>query len=669
MFFCCSKQKNNLNSNTEFDSITYYLNLTNADNISKKNKLDVLNKAYRLIELLNNSEEKRNSLSKISFKYHSLNDLKKLNEISSKLVVDAKEAKDSTNLAVAYRGKSALFKSQQQYDSAYYYYIKTEKIYAKRNEEENLAKTRLNKGITQLWMADYYGADSSLLQAHSYYKKKNDNDNIIICLNQLGLVANKVNEYERALIYFNSALKTINETDVENKEHLRSICYNNIGLVYINKKDYLNAKKYFELGLNNSNIEKEDPELYSTIINYLGFTKLKLKDYTQLPNLFFESQKINDSLGLSARNIVTDINLSEYYAATKDSAKSLQFANKAYNVSKEKGFASYKLLAMQQLALVDKKNSTKYSNQYVEESDSLKIAEGKSKNRFARIELETDEIIVERDKVSEENKMILYSSIVVLGVFLIFFYIRNQKNKERENLLKQKQQEATQEIYRLIILQQNKFNEGKTSEKNKISKEIHDGVLGRLFGLRLNLDGLNSHNDPASIEKRMDYLNELKIIEQDLREISHELSREKHIIINNFVIILNNLLETQSTTNKTKLIVEMDEKIEWEKISSVIKINIYRIIQECFQNINKYANAETIILEILKNDKNEIILSILDDGIGFETEKKIKGIGIKNIISRVKEMKGKLEIKSKLGKGTQIEIRIPIKYSVLKEEE
>ena len=62
-----------------------------------------------------------------------------------------------------------------------------------------------------------------------------------------------------------------------------------------------------------------------------------------------------------------------------------------------------------------------------------------------------------------------------------------------------------------------------------------------MFGARLNLDSLNSNIDDVSIQKRFGYLNELKKIEQDIREISHDINREKEVLINNFISIVNNL--------------------------------------------------------------------------------------------------------------------------------
>ncbi|MBN8567272.1 MAG: sensor histidine kinase, partial [Flavobacteriales bacterium] len=103
----------------------------------------------------------------------------------------------------------------------------------------------------------------------------------------------------------------------------------------------------------------------------------------------------------------------------------------------------------------------------------------------------------------------------------------------------------------------------------------------------------------------------------------------------------------------------IDSVINWDNVPNNIKINVYRIIQEALQNINKYAEAKNVSVAIVKDAEN-IHISVIDDGVGFDVSRKSKGIGLLNIESRVKTCKGKLEIKSKKGKGTSISIDLPI---------
>ncbi|RZV56260.1 MAG: two-component sensor histidine kinase, partial [Flavobacteriaceae bacterium] len=97
----------------------------------------------------------------------------------------------------------------------------------------------------------------------------------------------------------------------------------------------------------------------------------------------------------------------------------------------------------------------------------------------------------------------------------------------------------------------------------------------------------------------------------------------------------------------------------WEGVSNKTKIHFYRMIQESLQNIYKHANAKHVDVSFeLKG--NQIFLSIADDGEGFVVNKAKKGIGLKNIKSRVEELKGELFINSQKDAGTSISISVPI---------
>ena len=317
------------------------------------------------------------------------------------------------------------------------------------------------------------------------------------------------------------------------------------------------------------------------------------------------------------------------------------------------------MLPLKQLVNVETEKSNLYSKQYVNLSDSLLQAERKVSEKFARIEFETDEFKRQKEQLALQNRNIILFALLAVFIVVLLYIIRDQRSRNAQFRLREEQQRANEEIYSLMLSQQKKLDEVVLKEKQRIGQELHDGVLGRLFGARLNLDSLNKKNDEMAIAGRDHYISELKFIEQDIREISHELSREKFALINNFVAILTNLLEEQKNlTVNTDLKYAIDQSIKWDKVDNDLKINLYRIIQESLQNINKYAKARNISVNLLK-DADHLHVSVIDDGVGFDVSKKSKGIGLQNISSRVQSCKGTFEVKSKPGKGTTLTIDLP----------
>ncbi|MEM9649083.1 MAG: sensor histidine kinase, partial [Bacteroidota bacterium] len=227
----------------------------------------------------------------------------------------------------------------------------------------------------------------------------------------------------------------------------------------------------------------------------------------------------------------------------------------------------------------------------------------------------------------------------------------------------QKQQEANQEIYNLMLSQQGKFEEGKQLEKKRISEELHDGVLGEMLGIRLFLSGLNDKVDEDAVEQRASLIEKLREVEEDIRGISHELSDASYQKFYNFIVSLEDLIHTISESSGMKCSLTYDEAVDWDDLEGDIKINAYRIVQESLKNCVKHAKAESAEVKFMLRDEL-LQLTIADDGVGFDSNKGKKGIGFRNLNSRVQKMGGTLQINSKKGKGTTVLVTLEPKYIV-----
>jgi signal transduction histidine kinase len=660
LFFSCSKNKKATDSaTTSSDSLSYYYNLSQKDKLDRVDVLKNLDKALKISESLKNSPEKRNILADMAFKYYDLGQDNQFNRSSDILLKDSHASKDSINLGKAYRCKATYHKNIQSLDSSYYYYLKSEKLYYKTSDQLILANILLNKGIVQYLRSDFLGAELSLTRAYTIFKDSEKKDKLYATLNQFGLVYNELKEYDKAVFYHNKALETVIEFKLQNEEHQEAVCYNNLGYLYLKQKNYLKAITNFEAALKDKTIINDDPDLYALLIDNLAYSRLQSSNYKDLPNLFFEALKIREKLNDPTVVVGSYIHLSEYYQKTNNTSESIKYSELALKKARGSNIANNVVLALKQASIVDKKNSFNYSNEYIKISDSLQIAERNSKDRFAKIQLETNEIIEENQGLAEKNRNLLYVFVVTFILVVLLFVVRAQRARTRELLYKQAQQKANEDIYNLMMSQQAIIDESRSKEKKRLAQDLHDGVLGRMFGLRLNLDSLNSSTDEEAVQKRFELLNELKTIEQDIREISHDLNREKQVLINNFVSIVHNLLEEQKNAFDAEVNYTIDSAVNWDKIGNAIKINLYRILQEGLQNINKYANAKNIFVEI-KGDEENVYLKIKDDGIGFDVNRKSKGIGMQNMISRTHDCKGIIDITSKKDEGTKIVITIPI---------
>lgn len=658
MFSCKEKSfRSTEKQRIDSDSINYYI--SSIGNSDKSRKAKAIARVVKFISTTDNSNLNRDRLYSATKAFLESNDKENFRKGILKLEEYSFDASDSLMI-----GKSLNLRSNEHFgyrnDSAYYFLIKAEKVLLKIGDSTFIGTNYLDKAFVQLYESEYSASEISAIQALGYFRDSNNIKSKYSIYNVIGICSNELRNYENAIIYHTKALEVARQNELPRDLHLEANSRNNIGVVYQNLKDYEKSIAIFEVALSEANLLKDNPSLYSMITDNLAYSKLKSNKLDGVERLLQRALKIREENALDAGVIINKIHLSEYFQAIKDTPNAIEYARQALALSKEKSISGDLLTSLKQLSIIDTENSPNYSKEYIEISDSIQQAERIEKDKFARIAYETEEISLQKEKLAEQNRNLLYFFVGSLMIGLLLFVIRTQRARNRELMLKQAQQKANVDIYNLMISQQNMIEESRIKEKKRIAQELHDGVLGRLFGTRLNLDSLNRMTDEESLKKRNDYLSELKNIEQDIREISHDLNREKYALINNFLAILNNLLEEQRASFDSQVESLIDNRINWDEHNNTLKINVYRIIQECLQNINKYAKATKVKIEI-KEEQNAILVVVADNGVGFDAELRKKGIGLQNMNSRTEELGGKIEIKSKKGKGTSITATFPVK--------
>ncbi|WP_035669284.1 tetratricopeptide repeat-containing sensor histidine kinase [Flavobacterium sp. 83] len=664
-FGCTPKKAEDITVTSSEDSLSTYFSLANDFTLAREKRQEYSHKAFEIVINQENDSLNRVNLFKVANRYYNINNWKDFNKTVHLVLEKSESAKDTTSIIKGYTYLGDYYESQAILDSSFQFYYKAEKMYAKLGDNINLGKTLFSKANLLYKAGDFLGSEKSVFNVLRIVKGENKINSILYdAYNLLGLIYNELGDYESAIVYNNKALTVIDDEIIPLEFQSRATSYNNIGFLYLNSQKYLFAKEYFQKGLEQKNLIIQKPYVYTMLLDNLAYSKFKLNETEGLPKMFYQSLKLRDSLKLTSGIFINKIHLSEYFASKKDTIKALQYSKEALLLARSTNISRDILVALKQLAVIEPEKASDYTKEYIHINEELQKAERKMGDKFSRIEYETDQIKGENTNLETKNRNLLFgfSGFTMLG--LLLFVIKAQKTKNRELLFKQEQQKVNEEIYNLMISQQSTIETSRIVEKKRVAQELHDGVLGRMFGVRMNLDGLNKFNDEIAVNQRNSYLAELKNIEQDIREISHDLNREKSELINNFVAIVNNLFEDQKKTFKPKLITTIDPAIKWELLSNAIKINLYRIIQESLQNINKYANANTIKVELKKNGEN-LFLSINDDGVGFNVNKAKRGIGIQNIQSRTKECIGTVDIKSNKGEGTTITITVPIEQKLI----
>ncbi|WP_434037488.1 sensor histidine kinase [Formosa sp. 4Alg 33] len=575
-------------------------------------------------------------------------------------IKQAERAGDSVSIALLYHD-TANYYFRRSTDSAYNYFYKAEKIYRALKDNYNTASTLLGIAIIQKNEKDFIGSEVTSVEGITLLDSLPDTQNIIrkkaFLFNNLGIVFDELQQYDDAIDYHNKSLQLKRRLNGDNS-HTISNSLNNLALTYKNSGAYNIALEYYEDILSDATLKSQRPQIYALVLDNYAHTLYLNEEEEQLPQLYLEALKICDSIGATYNSIIINQHLAEFYNGRdqKDSAK--YYAHKAKDISEQYHnddlLKSLLLLSEIEVDSV----AVNYYKDYIRLSDSLHKSERSVRNKFARIRYETKEIELKNEKITKERLLFMLISVVLLITSFLIIVIVSQRNKNKALEFKQRQQKANEEIYNLMLSQQDKIEEARTLEKRRISEELHDGVLGRLFGTRLSLDSLNASKTDEAIETRSNYIEELKTIELEIRKVSHDLNMD-FVSHSGYIDIIKALLEKQSLAYNLECALKYEDNINWDDISNRIKIHFYRIIQEALQNSYKHSKADRVNIDFYRTD-NDICLDITDNGIGFDISKSRKGIGLKNMSSRVHEIHGVLVLKSDKNGGTKISIKTPI---------
>ncbi|WP_420553049.1 tetratricopeptide repeat-containing sensor histidine kinase [Tenacibaculum aiptasiae] len=638
----------------ENDSIKIWLKKVKNKKLDSTSKSQLLKKSYKYV--LSKNKPLPLELSSIAYEYYNLKDTTSFFKINKEALNSAIRNKHTYATGDAHWNYATYYLRLEIFDKAYFHFNKAYENFIKEDYKKEAAEILYGMARIKGFNRDYTGSEVLNIKAIELFKELKDFKRLYRAYNHLGFLQNDIKKYDRALFYYSKAIFYLNKTEYKNKYY--EILLNNIGRAHFKKKDYHKAIEYYNKALK---INKQKQNL-ARLLNNRAYCKLLMKDTTSIKKDFFKALTIRDSIGDKTNILSSKISISDYYKYIKDTINALKYAKEANTLAKQIKNGGDYLTTLNQLANLDKQNSKKYLDRYIEFNDSLISAERRIQNKFTRIEFETDEYIAETKRLNQQRIWIIVTSIGGILILSLLYFLRVQKVKNEKLRLEAEQQKANEEVYVLTLQQQAKLEEEKVKERNRISEELHDGILGKLFGTRFGLGFLPLKGDDQTLEKHQSLLNELQEIEKEIREVSHRLSDNFDSSNINFTSIIEQLLKDKSIIGNFNYKFSFDKNIAWKDINEVTKANVYRIIQEALQNIIKHAKAKNVTL-VFSNENQNLIINLKDDGVGFNPKKGKKGIGMKNIKSRVEKLNGTVQFLSEVDKGTALLITTPYKMN------
>jgi PAS domain S-box-containing protein len=263
----------------------------------------------------------------------------------------------------------------------------------------------------------------------------------------------------------------------------------------------------------------------------------------------------------------------------------------------------------------------------------------------------SDRFMLQKDGtlIETEANLKKFGEDRVMGIIRDVTAIRKMQRQMEEQRLEQQVQEQKR-INRAVIKAQER-------ERNIIGRELHDNVNQLLASTRMVLSTakMKAGGKKEFVDKS------IRLIDATINEI--RILSKKHVTpLKGFDLKdqIHSLVKVMEEGIGFKITFEyhIDEKSE---LLNDLKLNVYRIVQEQLNNVYKHASASRAMVKIY-SEKNQIFISIQDNGIGFEVGLKKNGVGIVNIINRVESFNGEASFQTNPGIGCKLDIRIPMQF-------
>lgn len=194
-------------------------------------------------------------------------------------------------------------------------------------------------------------------------------------------------------------------------------------------------------------------------------------------------------------------------------------------------------------------------------------------------------------------------------------------------------------------------------ERNRLARELHDSVSQQLFAASMMMSAINETDsaDVQATKKQMQMVE--RMIHQSQLEMRALLLHLRPVALNDKTLSEGTEELLYELTQKVPM--DIDWSVESLELEKGIEDQLFRILQESVSNTLRHAKATSLHVMLIERDQN-IILRIVDDGIGFDVEEeKTSSYGLRNMQERALEIGGAMKIVSVKEQGTRLEVKVP----------
>ena len=574
-------------------------------------------------------------------------------------------------LALYYCWKGALYRSKKEKQTAHIFYDSLINLESDATDKKSTlykAKGNLAKGSMYFDEYNYNKALKHFFFIIDYFDKENLME-LLIIYDSICEIYMKMNNLEKAKQYANLMLKAAQSKKMiehptlkGETRYYRQFAYILLIDIDLKQNNLKSANKYIAI------LDKEMPDSLDLSINYefyqkKGLTKYFEKNYAnsslnfkksfQYAKEFGHAQAMSSALFYLSKNalLLGNFDDAKKYAdenlviAKQDNSKS-DIIGALNNLSDYYQKTGNNALALDFFREATLRKDSLISEQNLKQINTLQTIYETEKNQSKILELNID-----NEKKSNLNKILIGSSLAICLIGLLGY--RNFRNKRKLQNLKISELEKDKQLLAIDAMLQ-----GQEEERGRIAKDLHDGLGGLLSGTKLSFTNMKE-NLLLTPENAIQFEKSIGMLDTtiaDLRKVAHNLMPEALVKFG-----LNDALRDFCSSIQLASNITIDyQKIGLErKIGNTAETFIYRIIQELVNNAVKHAQATEILVQIAYTI-DKIVVTVEDNGTGYDKNQAITGDGLNNIVYRVKYLNGKIDTVTSLKNGTAVNIELNV---------
>lgn len=439
-------------------------------------------------------------------------------------------------------------------------------------------------------------------------------------LNNKGAVAALQQKLEESRIYFEQSLTMARQHNLPNTE-----AELNLGNIYFLQKNADKAIPLLKGILGRDGLISEDNKIAAAHV--LGQIFLEKKQFHLAESYLLAALEKSTRFNIAEKRLHAELSLSELYETTGDFEQSLRHKN-SYTTLKDS---------------IDNK----------EIAQNINLLE--TKYRTAQ---KDKELLAKKFRISnQENRLKAKNGFILaalalstfLGILLLLLY-RYHKQKQVMHEKQVRLLQHQQEIEELKAIMK-----GEEQERERLARNLHDGIGGMLVSAKLNLGSIREiYPGTPCMGKIDDVMQMLQNTSSEVRRTAHNLMPE---ILTRASLedAIGIYCDELNTGNRMEIDIQFQGDFSWLQKSP--ELLVYRMVQELVQNVVKHAGADYMAV-LLRYYDETLSITVEDNGSGFEQDGQHKGFGLFSLKHRVAALRGEISIMSAPGRNTTVFIAI-----------